>query len=538
MEVIFSIALIILVIAVTTDILLAYVVYRSDSKSATNRIFIFLSIALPPWLAAMYIGTNPAFATIGLLVSRATLFLATPVNVAFFLFAHTFPGSLICLSKKHLIFLFALAALVMVVGLSPYAFTAAETINGVQRVVAGPGLLLFGLVSVGLNIGAIYFFAKKYRQAIGEEREQIRLVVWGITIMFGLIIATIFVPVLLFQDTRFVILAPLYVAVFLAVTAYAIVRHQLFNLKVIATRALTVVLSIVLFSRLVVAQSFNEQVIAAFVFVVAVILGVLLARSVQREVEQREKLEALAKQLQEANTKLEDLSRFKTQLLSIASHQIRSPLAAIKGFASLLLDGSYGPLGGPKISETIEKLRHSANELIDLINNLLDLRKVEEGRMDYQMAKTDLGEIVGATVDSLRSLATNKKLEFTYMKPPTPLFVNADAQKLQQVIQNLIDNSIKYTPTGFVHVELFEKDNAGVMFSVSDSGLGMPAELIPHLFEEEFVRDERVKKEILGTGLGLYIAKKIIEAHGGKIWAESKGQGKGATFFVALQRAV
>jgi signal transduction histidine kinase len=114
-------------------------------------------------------------------------------------------------------------------------------------------------------------------------------------------------------------------------------------------------------------------------------------------------------------------------------------------------------------------------------------------------------------------------------------FVSADRSKLKQVIQNLLDNAIKYTPNGgSVALEIQDMGSA-YMIAVKDSGLGIPQDLIGHLFEE-FIRDERVRKEIMGTGLGLFIARKIIEAHGGRIWAESGGPNKGSVFSIALKK--
>jgi signal transduction histidine kinase len=265
--------------------------------------------------------------------------------------------------------------------------------------------------------------------------------------------------------------------------------------------------------------------------VLVLIFSIFLITSVWREEEQRQELERLNGQLDDKNQQLDQLSHFKSELLSLASHQIRSPLAAIKGFVTLIIGGSYGEVSD-KTKEALGKVQHSADELIGLINTLLDVRKVEEGKMEYVFARTDLNKMVGSVVDLLRPLAETKKLEFTYVSSGKEVFVNADAEKLKQVIQNLTDNSIKYTPAGFVHVELKEENGAAIV-SVADSGLGVSATLIPFLFEE-FVRDARVKKEIRGTGLGLYIARKISEAHGGKISATSGGEGKGSTFSVSI----
>jgi signal transduction histidine kinase len=198
---------------------------------------------------------------------------------------------------------------------------------------------------------------------------------------------------------------------------------------------------------------------------------------------------------------------------------------------TLIMEGAYGPVDD-KIKGTLQKVEDSADELIGLINTLLDVRKVEEGKMEYQFEKVDLGELIAHVVDSVMPLAQAKNLALTSELEKSPVMVNIDKEKFRQVIQNLIDNAIKYTPTGFVKVVL-KNEGGQATIKVSDSGLGIPASLIPFLFEE-FIRDERVKKEIRGTGLGLYIARKITEAHGGKLSAESPGEGKGSIFTITV----
>jgi signal transduction histidine kinase len=135
-------------------------------------------------------------------------------------------------------------------------------------------------------------------------------------------------------------------------------------------------------------------------------------------------------------------------------------------------------------------------------------------------------------VEDLRILAEEKKLQLTFESNLNEAFVKIDKVRFAQVIQNLIDNAIKYTPQGFVKVSLEKKQNE-ILISVIDTGIGMSKELQQKLFGQ-FVRDPSIKREIRGTGLGLYIAKYIVEAHHGKIWAESEGIGKGSRFFVSL----
>jgi signal transduction histidine kinase len=171
--------------------------------------------------------------------------------------------------------------------------------------------------------------------------------------------------------------------------------------------------------------------------------------------------------------------------------------------------------------------------MVSLVNNLLDLRKIEEGRMDYKFSEIDLVGLVRSVVTELQGIAARKGLELKIELPQDQCLIKADEEKLRQVIQNLVDNAIKYTDKGWVKVGM-TKDNEQVLVSVSDSGRGISADLLPRLFEQ-WTRDPKAAREIKGTGLGLYIAREIVNAHNGEIWAESGGEGKGSTFFVKLR---
>ena len=238
--------------------------------------------------------------------------------------------------------------------------------------------------------------------------------------------------------------------------------------------------------------------------------------------------------LQKANQELQDLSRFKSQLLSLASHQIKAPLAALKGYLSLMAEGGYGEIPAP-LMKPLAAMQHSANGLVELVTSFLDLRRIDEGKMEYKLERTDLAALVRDVAEELRPLATEKGLALEADGLGEPCWVQADAQKLRQVAQNLIDNAIKYTPAGSVAV-LLRREGGVASCSVSDTGLGMAPELLPRLFDE-FTRDQRVEHVIRGTGLGLYIAKRMIEAHGGTVTAASDGEGKGSRFTFSIPLA-
>lgn len=546
MEILQNLDLLSVGIAVAAIGLLGFVVFFSDRRSITNQTFLAFSLITSLWGVINYFDYVVASEEISLWLTRGVLFFA--VWQAFFLFQlfYTFPNTKVSFSIAYKFLLVPLVVLTSLLTLSPLVFSSVTGFSesGVPLTEKGPGIIIFGLVAVGLVIGGLVNFALKTKKSSGIEKVQFRLVLAGALVMFLCIVALNFILPAFHNNFRFIPLGAVFILPFVIFTSYAIFKHHLLNIKVITTEVLTFILAIVSFVEVVIADNPTVLIFRSVVLALILAFGVLLIKSVRQEVELREKAEQLTKELAAANTKLEDLSRFKTQLLSLASHQIKSPMAAIKGFISIMLQGLYGPIE-PKVRETLEKMKRSSDELIDLINSVLDLRKVEEGRMEYAFERVSLTAMTKGVIEEIQPLAMAKGLKLESVLPEKEIFVQADKTKLKQVVQNLIDNSIKYTPTpsadsgqvGFVRVELKEESatrGTNIIFSVKDSGLGMSAELLPHLFGE-FVRDERVKKEIRGTGFGLYIAKSIIEAHGGTIWAESPGEGRGSTFFVRLK---
>ncbi|KKT26211.1 MAG: hypothetical protein UW11_C0019G0022 [Parcubacteria group bacterium GW2011_GWA2_43_9b] len=250
------------------------------------------------------------------------------------------------------------------------------------------------------------------------------------------------------------------------------------------------------------------------------------SQTLQAEVERQ------TAELKFANEELQRLDQAKSDFISIASHQLRTPLTAIKGFASMVLEGDYGKVT-KAVGDKIEKIFASSERLIRLVNDLLDLSHMEGGKMEFNFARVDFDAMVKSVVEELKPNAMKKKLKFGWQTPDSEFWVWADEQKLRQVAMNLIDNAIKYTQQGSVEVYLEHKDGQAVM-AVKDTGMGMHLGESEHLFEK-FVRgSEASRYHTEGAGVGLYVAKKIIEEHKGEVWAESPGDGLGSTFFVRL----
>jgi len=322
------------------------------------------------------------------------------------------------------------------------------------------------------------------------------------------------------------------VALFPIIMGYAIIRHRLFDIRVVIAESLTIILWIVLGFRFIVSLGQQDALINGITLLIVLGLGTYLIRSIMRDVNQREQLQRLTTELQSANTKLTELDALKSQFVSFASHQLRSPLTAIKWQSQLLLDGTVGVLP-EKALDTARGIEESSERMIELVNEFLNLRKLEEGKMEYRFEPTDIAELISGIVNSLKQLALHKNLKFTYINKATKTLCSVDRQKFSQVIQNLIDNAIKYTDNGSVQVALEAGDSGHLRILVSDTGHGIDQALIDKLFEQ-YIRDKNDAVTIEGTGLGLYIAKQMMDAQHGSIRATSPGKGKGSTFIVEL----
>ena len=525
--------LLVLGVVVIVTAIIGFLVYFEKPKSPTHRAFLGFTLWTVVWGTCNYLSYHVRPAMLAFILLRLTVFAVVWETYYFLKFAVVFPGEEKFSPRNMWRVVPGIAAVVAVLTLTPLIFERIASVAAdgtIASVVNGPVIPVFGMTSVGFTVAGLVLLIMKTLRAKDAAAKQYYLIGAGALIMFVLIITSNFALPVFLNDTRYLQFGALFVFPFIALTSYSIVKNKMFNVKVVSAQVFVAALLVVSLLELVQAQSLAQIILQAVILASLLGVGILLIRSVHLEVKQREELQRLDKELEDKNRQLEELSLFKTSLLSLASHQMKSPLAAIKGFGSLLLGGQMGT-ADEKGKETVGKMMRSANDLITLINTLLDLRKVEEGKMDYQFVKVDLREMAREVFELLKPLAEAKKLEFTFDSPEHAVWVNVD-EKLKQVIQNLADNAIKYTPSGFVRIELKEASGIATI-SVSDSGVGFSPELAPHLFEE-FVRDERVKKQILGTGLGLFIARKIAEAHGGTISAKSPGADKGSTFRLSL----
>lgn len=253
-------------------------------------------------------------------------------------------------------------------------------------------------------------------------------------------------------------------------------------------------------------------------------------------------LEYMAKELDLKATQLKEVDAAKEEFAAMITHELKTPLVPIVGYSELLVDGTLGELS-PIQKEKIKLMHESAVSLSKLISDLLDIRKLEMGKMKFDMVDTPVRDIVGPAVESFRPLAESKQIGLTGTVQEDSkgsdgrrLTLACDPKRLQQVLNNLLSNAIKFVPakTGRIEVLARKRSDSGfVEFAVKDNGIGIPEEKQPLLFRKFYQVDTSLRREVGGSGLGLAISKGIVEAHGGKIWFESK-PGLGSTFYFSI----
>ncbi len=325
------------------------------------------------------------------------------------------------------------------------------------------------------------------------------------------------------------------IPLFLGILSYQIVRFRAFNIKIVGSQVLVISIWFLIVSVLFVRTLENARIVISLTLILFTILGIYLIRSVKHEVAQREKIEKLAKELQDANGKLKELDQMKSEFLSLATHQIRAPLTAIKGYSSMLIEGDFGQLPR-RAAESALVIMKSCQDLINIVNDFLNISRIEQGRMVYEKTVFDLGDLAKEVVNEHKPNIQKAGLSITIEVPSnTSSKVSADRDKVKQSIGNILDNAIKYTLAGGITVSTLVTGNRSLV-KIKDTGVGIDPKEIDKLFNKFSRAKDANKTNVRGTGIGLYIARKMMQDQGGDITVFSEGEGKGSTFTIELPK--
>jgi signal transduction histidine kinase len=254
-----------------------------------------------------------------------------------------------------------------------------------------------------------------------------------------------------------------------------------------------------------------------------------------RDITTRKQTEEQMRSIQLQNMQLQEAAKLKSHFLAIVSHELRTPMNAILGFSQLLLRNPYHQLA-PQARSMVERILDSGRHLLTLIDEMLDLTRLEGGRLELTLEQFKLADLVTAVTEELRCLAEQKNLTLdVYIKLENPIVIN-DSSRVRQILVNLVANAIKFTNTGGICVEVLEEQDQ-VALVVKDTGIGIPEADLEHIFKEFRQVNQSITRQHGGTGLGLAIADQLVQLMKGTIKVESK-LGEGSTFRVELPRQV
>lgn len=299
-------------------------------------------------------------------------------------------------------------------------------------------------------------------------------------------------------------------------------------LKSFGVGVLTTFLIIATFLEIFFYSFFGGLTFRIIVFVALIALSILVFDMLMAE-------EKRKRELSQLNKKLTDTDKQKDEFISMAAHELRTPLSAIKGYLSMIIEGDTGDI--PEKTRGFLADANSINErLIRLVNNMLNVSRIEEGRMVYQSEDESLSRVTRAVFVQFRAEAERKGLKYSLeIDPDIKDEIRVDPDRIYEVIGNLISNAVKYTNRGSILVKLSQPSKAKVRFEVTDTGPGITREEQNKLFKK-FYRAESSVGKTIGTGLGLYISKLLVEKFGGRIGLASE-VGKGSKFWFDLPLA-
>jgi len=509
-------------------------VFLANKKSIVNRAFAIFTIATAVWMVLDFSLYQSSLANIQTFLNRLNLASICILVFTLAYFVTVFPKEIFKPSKLFFYPGIALTVIMSSIILSSdsiikYAFMEDYGSNFKQ----GDIFFLFAIFATVFALYSAILLVIKFIKFKNEERQQIKYLFYGIAFLTVLnLLFNLFIPMLT-HSFRYARLGTYSSIFFVGFTAYAILKAHTFNLKIILTETAVVIIDVILAVQIFTSKSAVEALLR-IVFALIIFYGsLLLVRSVQEEIRHRQEVQRLGAELEKANLRLQELDKMKSEFLSVASHELNSPMSVIKGYLHMILKEGFGKVD--KEAKTyLQHVYSKTDQLAKLVSDLLNVSRIEQGRVKIDIQPTDIIESIEFSVEDYAIKAKEKNLTLNLHKPGISLpKVSADPDKLKEIMSNLLSNAIKYTKEGSVEVSV-EKADSQIKVTVKDTGVGIPKEAQVNMFQKFYRVDNTWIREAGGTGLGLYITKGYLALMNGKIWFESEGENKGSTFYFTL----
>ncbi|MHB8710083.1 MAG: sensor histidine kinase [Minisyncoccota bacterium] len=507
-------------IAIAAIGLLGYEIYANNPTSITNRAFFIFSAITICWSIVNYINYQVAQPMLVLWLLRFVIFFGIWHAFSFFRFLYVFPANEKKFPRWYRLILVPWIFIVAGLTLSPFIFPSIAEISGgglVSKTVVAWGIFPFALTVVALILSGSILFISKMLKTSSHERSAYKFILIGAMFTFSLLIIFNLILPGIFLNVRYIPLGALFILPFVVMTSYAIYRHHLFNLKVAATAFLGFMVTVFTFVNILYSTDMTAVVINVTAFAVVLIGSI-------RIVQDTLNLEKLTEELSETNERQEGLIHF-------IGHGVKGSLTKDAGAFAALVDGDFGQ-PQDEMKSFVERALAESRQAIDSVTTILTASNLKKGIVTHAREPFDLKQLVTAAVEKAKPVAERKGLTLTFTADESSYQMTGDkAQINDHVLRNLIDNAINYTLSGSINISL-KKENAKIVFAVKDTGVGITEEDKKRLFTEGGHGKDSQTVNVHSTGYGLYIAKSIVEAHGGTLRAESGGAGRGSTFVV------
>lgn len=520
---------------IIVSLFLGFFVLFKDKKSLASKLLFLISIFFSLWVFDIFVLWISAYNDAVMFGWQITPIFEVPLFLCSLYFAY------VITDKKrndiHPVFkLFFLGVMLVVFSILPTHFNMVSYDLGICEGIPGRfwDLMYLGeMVVIAWVIGICF---TRFRLVAKNDLFRKQIIYLGAGLVSFLVLFTgsnIIGQITGIQEISFI--GSLGMTVFLGLISYTIVKFKTFNIKVFATQALVFGISVLIGSQLFFHTDLLDIAITTLTLTMFVVTGLFLIRSVKHEIEAKEREVKISQELHLANEQQAETTSFIT-------HQIRGSFTDTLAGLGSLQDGDFGPLA-PQVKETISTLYEIEKKGRNELETFLKAQRIGNGNVEYTKKTYDLKESVMAIAEQARPRAEAKGLKYNVQIDDGKYLVNGDEVYLSQVFANLIDNAIRYTPTGNIDVRLAFKGGKGdaknatgnsVIFSVKDSGVGVNEEDKKRLFTKYGHGKNSRHINTDSIGLGLFIVKGIVDAHGGKIFVESEGEAKGSTFFVEL----
>lgn len=527
---------------------LIYIIYISKTKGEVKKYFILMTFCMLIWVDFAYIARLPSQVNLAIFWIKISWAVTIPLFVSLYFFIIHFVKE-----KKRTV----INSLFFLIGISSFVFTLLTdwVIMDIQskqvwtKLIYGNKIFLFYFIVLFFSFLVLKLLFKKYFSSSQKERGRILYLLIGVLFfLFMNVVFNIIYP-FIFGISNYYQLGDYSTVFSFSFITYAITRHKLIGIKFFAFQVLVAAISIILILDIFILSNEITMQLLKFCILITFLYfsGVIFKSNKQQRKNVKElkktyrkinhyakKLETSNEKLEDSNKKLKEVLEIKSEFLHITSHQLRTPLTAIRGMLSMWYDGDFNDLSKRKQRAMLKKIIVSTDRLNNITNDMLDSLELEGGFLKFKFQSVSIEKVIKEILVTLNHNFEKKNLYIKFKTDTKISNAEVELNYIRQVFMNIIDNASKYTRKGGVSISL-EKDRKYIKVTIKDTGVGISKADQEKVFTKFTRGGNAINENASGSGLGLFIAKKIIDLHKGKIWIESNGLKKGSSVIVYLR---